>query len=161
MTSTNSLNDESTRVESVTHQQESSSQPVRRSYQVTQPLACFKDYEVFNDLVVTSERNFVHFALMAESKFIEFSDGIQSERWLTAMKEEIDFIERNQTWTLVELRPIALKWVDKVKVNPKGEIVRYKARLVAKGFLQNAEVDYGDIYALVARMETVRIKVYM
>jgi len=28
-------------------------------------------------------------------------------------------------------KPIALKWVYKVKVNPKGKIVRYKARLMA------------------------------
>jgi len=47
------------------------------------------------------------------------------------MKEEIASIERNQTWDLVELpsgkKPIDLKWVYKVKMNPKGEIMRYIA----------------------------------
>ena len=103
----------------------------------------------------------MHSTLMAESKFIEFSDAIQSEKWLTTMKEEIYFVERNQTWTLVELpqnrRLTTLKWVYKVKVNPKGEVVWYKARLVVKGFLQKVGLDYRDIYALVARMEIMRI----
>ena len=58
---------------------------------------------------------------------------------MRAMEEEIEAIEKNKTWTLVEpppdRRPISLIWVYKIKANPKGEIVRYKARLVAKGFL--------------------------
>ena len=56
-------------------------------------------------------------------------------------------------------KPIALKWVYKVKVNPKGEVVKHKARLVAKGFLQKAGIDYGEVYAPVARIETVRFVV--
>jgi len=48
-------------------------------------------------------------------------------------------------------KPIALKWVYKVKVNPKGEVVKYKARLVAKGFLWKAGVDYGEVYALLGQ----------
>ena len=66
-------------------------------------------------------------------------------------------------WELVDppsnKKPIALKWVYKVKVNPKGEVVKHKARLVAKGFLQKAGIDYGEVYAPVARIETVRFVV--
>ena len=53
------------------------------------------------------------------------------------MNEELNSIEKNNTWELVELpknkKAIGVKWVYKVKVNPKGEVVRYKARLVARG----------------------------
>ena len=79
------------------------------------------------------------------------------------MKEELKSIETNHTWQLMELpklkRPIAVKLVFKVKRNPAGEVVKHKARLVAKGFLQKEGVDYGEIFAPVARIEIVRLVV--
>jgi len=36
-------------------------------------------------------------------------------------------------------------------------VVKHKARLVAKGFLQREGVDYGEIFASVARIETIRL----
>ena len=38
-------------------------------------------------------------------------------------------------------------------------MVKHKARLVAKGFLQREGVDYGEIFASVARIETIRLVV--
>lgn len=77
------------------------------------------------------------------------------------MKEELASIEKNNTWRLVELpkgrKPIGLKWVYKVKRNPTGKIVKYKARIVAKGYVQKQGVDYEEVFALVARIETVRV----
>lgn len=55
------------------------------------------------------------------------------------MVDEIKSIEDNDTWSLVKLpkgkKAIDVKWVYKVRLNPKGEVIRHKARLVAKGFL--------------------------
>ncbi|PNX67781.1 hypothetical protein L195_g055811, partial [Trifolium pratense] len=77
------------------------------------------------------------------------------------MNEEIESIERNNTWKLVNLpndkKAISVKWVYKVKVNPKGEITRHKARLVVKGFLQKEGIDFNEVFAPVARMETIRL----
>jgi hypothetical protein len=36
-------------------------------------------------------------------------------------------------------------------------IVKYKARLVAKGYAQVEGVDYEEVFAHVARMETVKV----
>ena len=51
------------------------------------------------------------------------------------MKFELDSLERNGTWMLVDLlenvKPIGNKWVYKVKYRADGSIERYKARLVA------------------------------
>lgn len=44
-----------------------------------------------------------------------------------------------------------------MKLNPGGEVNKVKARLVAKGFLQRLGVDFGEVFALVARIETVRL----
>ncbi|MCI83009.1 retrotransposon protein putative Ty1-copia subclass, partial [Trifolium medium] len=59
----------------------------------------------------------------------------------------------------VELPPhkkaISVKWVFKVKKNQDGKIVKHKARLVAKGFLQQEGIDYTEVYAPIARMETI------
>ena len=41
--------------------------------------------------------------------------------------------------------------------NAHGEVERYKPRLVAKGYKQRHDIDYEEVYASVARMETIRL----
>ena len=81
--------------------------------------------------------------------------------WIAAMESEIQSINKNKTWELVKLlagqKPIGLKWVYKLKKNAEGEIVKYKARLVAKGYVQRQGIDYEEVFAPVARLETVRL----
>ena len=54
------------------------------------------------------------------------------------MDEEIDAIERNETWELTTLpskkQVIGVKWVYKTKCNAEGKIDRHKAHLVVKGY---------------------------
>ena len=56
------------------------------------------------------------------------------------MKEELEAIERNKTWELIELpknkKSISVISIFKVKLNLDGSIGNHKERLVAKGFLQ-------------------------
>jgi hypothetical protein len=77
------------------------------------------------------------------------------------MQEEINSVERNRTWELADLpqghRAITLKWVYKLKRNEAGEIVKHKARLVARGFVQQEGIDFDEVFAPVARMESVRL----
>eukprot|EP00253_Pinus_taeda_P022423 PITA_22423 len=77
------------------------------------------------------------------------------------MDEEINAIERNKTCDLVELpkgkEVIGVKWVYKTKGNAEGKIERHKGRLVVKGYKQQYGRDYEETFALVARMETVRV----
>ena len=54
-------------------------------------------------------------------------------------------------------RPIENKWIFKKKTDADGNVTVYKARLVAKGFRQVQDVDYDEIFSLVAILKSVRI----
>jgi hypothetical protein len=77
------------------------------------------------------------------------------------MLEEMRSIEENRTWELIDppvgCRPIGLKWVYKVKHDERGAIIKHKARLVARRFVQREGIDFEEVFALVARMESVRL----
>lgn len=77
------------------------------------------------------------------------------------MEAEIDSIEKNGTWKLVELpagqKVIGLKWIFKLKKDAAGNITKHKARLVAKGYAQEHGIDYEEVFAPVTRLETVRL----
>nr|GEZ96373.1 zinc finger, CCHC-type [Tanacetum cinerariifolium] len=74
---------------------------------------------------------------------------------------EIDSINKNKTWKLVTLpdnqKAIGLKWVFKTKREGNGKIIKHKARLVAKVYIQEHGIVYEEVFAPVARMETVRL----
>eukprot|EP00253_Pinus_taeda_P033804 PITA_33804 len=77
------------------------------------------------------------------------------------MDEELDQIEKNNTWELVP-RPkdknvIGTKWIFKNKLNENGEGIRNKARLVCKGYAQQEGIDFEETFAPVARLEAIRM----
>nr|GFC43140.1 ribonuclease H-like domain, reverse transcriptase, RNA-dependent DNA polymerase [Tanacetum cinerariifolium] len=77
------------------------------------------------------------------------------------MEIELDSINKNNTWILTTLpvnqKAIRLKWVFKTKRDAKGNIIKYKERLVAKGYVQEQGIDFEEVFAPVARIETVRL----
>eukprot|EP00253_Pinus_taeda_P007344 PITA_07344 len=77
------------------------------------------------------------------------------------MNEELDQIEKNDTWELVP-RPhdkniIGTKWIFKNKINEHGEVIRNKARLVCKRYNQQEGIDFEETFAHVARLEAIRM----
>jgi hypothetical protein len=79
------------------------------------------------------------------------------------MGEEMSSIEENETWSLCDLpqgcQAIGLKWVFKVKRNEQGDVVKYKARLVVKGYAQRRGIYYDEVFAPVARLDTIKLLV--
>eukprot|EP00253_Pinus_taeda_P032940 PITA_32940 len=111
--------------------------------------------DIYDDLDVSS--NFALLSFQPSS----FEEAIRDGNWVQAMDEEIEAIENNDTWDLIDLpkykNHIGVKWAYKTKLNEKGEIDRFKARLVAKGFLQQPGIYFGETFAPVARLDTVRV----
>ena len=91
----------------------------------------------------------------------DYTEAKKLNVWIDACEDEIFSIEKNDTWLLVDLplgvKPIGLKWVFKVKRNADGSVIKYKARLVAKGYVQKQGIDYDEVFAPVARIETIRL----
>jgi len=98
--------------------------------------------------------------LVVDDEPATFKDARGDEHWRKAMMEEMASIEENDTWVLTDLpqghRPIGLKWVFKLKRNEQGEIIKHKAWLVTKGYVQQHEIDFDEVFAPVARMESIR-----
>ncbi|GKD70202.1 putative ribonuclease H-like domain-containing protein, partial [Tanacetum coccineum] len=75
----------------------------------------------------------------------------------------LDYVieEPKKVWTLVDLphgkRAIGTKWVYKNKKDERGIVIRNKARLVAQGYTYEEGIDYDEAFALVARIEAIRL----
>uniref|UniRef100_A0A2N9I2X8 Reverse transcriptase Ty1/copia-type domain-containing protein n=1 Tax=Fagus sylvatica TaxID=28930 RepID=A0A2N9I2X8_FAGSY len=81
--------------------------------------------------------------------------------WCTAMDEEFQALQKQNTWSLVPLpsskNVVGCKWVYKLKTHSDGTIARYKARLVAKGFHQQHGIDFNETFSPVIKPPTVRL----
>ncbi|KAG7594051.1 Integrase catalytic core [Arabidopsis thaliana x Arabidopsis arenosa] len=113
------------------------------------------------DYVLLAEEEGETLLLCLNNEPKNFAEAKTSKEWILACEEEINSIEKFKVWDLVDLplgvKPIGLKWVFKLKRNLDGSINKYKARLVAKGYVQQYGVDFEEVFALVARIETIRL----
>lgn len=104
------------------------------------------------------EENFVLFSSTSDPS--DYYEAVLKEYWKLAMKKEMEAIEKNDTWELCILPPtakaIGLKWFFKTKLNKEGKVEKYKARLVVKGYAQKHGIDYTEVFAPVARWDTIR-----
>lgn len=117
--------------------------------------------EYLSDYVLMAEANCEWLLMTINEEPWDFSEAKTKTVWVKACEEEIASIEKNHTWLLVDLpagaKAIGLKWVFKLKRNPDGSVNNYKARLVANGYVQRHGVDYDEVFAPVARIETIRL----
>ncbi|XP_016191784.1 uncharacterized protein LOC107632629 [Arachis ipaensis] len=77
------------------------------------------------------------------------------------MKDELDALELNKTWHLVDcpvgVKLVGCKWVYRIKRKPDSSVDQYKARLVAKGFTQTEGVDFLETFSPVVKPATIRL----
>ena len=107
-------------------------------------------------------QDFLTYMLEGEPRtFKDTVNSVEGLRWKETIKSEIDFIQHNHTWELVNLplgcKPLSSKWVFKRKRKVDGSIDKYKARLVIKGYKQTECHDYFDTFSPVTRINSIRI----
>ena len=81
--------------------------------------------------------------------------------WLSAMRDEFNALQQNNTWTLVPTPPgvnvVSGKWVFRHKFHSDDTIARYKARWVCHGFSQQQGIDFDETFSPVVKPSTIRV----
>ena len=154
------------------------SPPVRHSKRIPKPPTWLNQYQTYhvssspmtnnsyspvsNLAITTVQPEFQCFMshLNQANDPVHFKQAVTDEGWVTAMNTELTALELNNTWILTTLPPnkkaIGCRWVFKTKYNADGSIERKKARLVILGCHQVYGRDYGETFAPVAKLITVR-----
>ncbi|GAV64637.1 RVT_2 domain-containing protein, partial [Cephalotus follicularis] len=88
-----------------------------------------------------------------------YNQAMLHDCWIKAIQVELETLDENHTWDSVPrpsgVKPIRCSWVFTTKLKPDGTLDHYKARLVTLGNRQQYWIDYGETFALVAKMTTV------
>ena len=146
----------------ITHNAEGASTKDQQPYSI----ATGRDKHTIKPPTRHGFEDLVSYALMTSSGDpTNFKEAVHSQEkgsWMGAMEEEMLFLNKNQTWELVELpkgkRAIGCKWVYKKKeAISENEGENFKARLIAKGYSQKHGVDYDEIFSPMVRHTSIKI----
>ncbi|KAJ1588420.1 hypothetical protein NDA12_007279 [Ustilago hordei] len=90
----------------------------------------------------------------------EAMNGEDRKHWEEAMRKELDGLEAMGTWEIVDLpkgaNTVDTRWVLKIKTDANLVPTKFKARLVARGFTQREGIDYTEVFAPVAPIQSIR-----
>nr|GEW02614.1 retrovirus-related Pol polyprotein from transposon TNT 1-94 [Tanacetum cinerariifolium] len=100
-------------------------------------------------------------SVLSKVKPKNFKYVITEDCWFQAMQDEIHEFDRLQVWELLPQRDcvmiIALKWIYKVKLDEYGDVLKKQGTVGGKGIQQVEGIDFEESFALVARIEAIRI----
>jgi hypothetical protein len=101
-----------------------------------------------------------HYTFISSIEPYRIEDALRETDWVVAMQEELNNFTRNEVWHLVTRHNqnfVGTKWVFRNKQDEHGVVTRNIVRLVAKGYSKVEGLDFDETYALVARLESIRI----
>ena len=91
---------------------------------------------------------------------LTFEEFFEEEVWAQTMDEEIECIEKNETWELVDVPKdkdvINIKWICKTEQDADGNVQKHKTRMVARGVTQQLDIEFNETFVPIACMDTVR-----
>ncbi|GJR46798.1 retrovirus-related pol polyprotein from transposon TNT 1-94 [Tanacetum coccineum] len=114
---------------------------------------------ILNRILIRAIIGKTPYELLREPKNV--NEALADDSWIVALQEELNQFIANDVWELVpqprNMTIIGTTWVFRNKLDENGIVSRNKARLVAQGYNQQEGIDYDETYALVARLESIRI----
>ncbi|GJX63996.1 putative ribonuclease H-like domain-containing protein [Tanacetum coccineum] len=91
----------------------------------------------------------------------QMSKKLEERGFIKAMQEELLQFKLQEVWTLVDLpngkRAIGTKWGFRNKKDERGIMIRNKERLVTQGYTQEEGINYDEVFAHVAIIESLRL----
>ena len=128
-------------------------------------IATVRDKSIINPTTRYGFEDLVSYTLIISSgdptNFYEVVHIQKKGRWMSAMEEEMQSLQKNQTWELVKLpkgkRAIGCNWVYKKKeTGSEKEGEKFKACLVAMSYSQKQLVDYDEIFSPMVKHISIR-----
>nr|GEX20123.1 retrotransposon protein, putative, Ty1-copia subclass [Tanacetum cinerariifolium] len=124
-----------------------------------------KEFRLISDLKrnqLRSDGDMCMYALtMSTMKLKNVKEAMTDPAWIESMQEELIQFKRLDVWVLVptpdNISPLTLKWLLKNKHDEEQTVIQNKSRLVVRGYLQEERINFKESFALVARMEAIRI----
>ncbi|KAJ1604132.1 hypothetical protein NDA14_002199 [Ustilago hordei] len=90
----------------------------------------------------------------------EAMSGEDRKHWEEAMRKELDGLEAMGMWEIVNLpkgaNTVDMCWVLKIKTDANLVLTKFKAQLVAQGFTQRKGINYTEVFAPVAPIQSIR-----
>nr|GEX23997.1 putative ribonuclease H-like domain-containing protein [Tanacetum cinerariifolium] len=115
--------------------------------------------QIIGELTSVPQKEYGKMAKEQEPKRVP--QALKEPSWIEAMQEELLQFKMKKVWVLVDLpkgkRTIGSKWVFRNKKDEREIVIKNKARLVAQRHTQKEGIDYEEVFALVARIEAIRL----
>ncbi|GKF79342.1 retrovirus-related pol polyprotein from transposon TNT 1-94, partial [Tanacetum coccineum] len=105
---------------------------------ISEPLAGITTRSRVRDSKAASARECLYVKFLSEIEPKKLIEALEEEGLVIPMQEELNQFERN-------------------RMDEEGVVIKNRARLVAQGYNQQEGIDYEETFALVARLEAIKI----
>nr|GEW72738.1 retrovirus-related Pol polyprotein from transposon TNT 1-94 [Tanacetum cinerariifolium] len=135
--------------------------PTNSSSHATNIPITSQDVDKLNLNSMFDGNSFVNLFTTSSTKPKNVKEAMTDPAWIDSMQEELLQFKRLDVWVLVpapdNILPLTLKWLFKNKHDEEQTVIRNKSRPIVRGYRQEEGTDFEESFALVARMEDIKI----